>query len=651
MRAHAFAVVVLVAGGVLAPGAGAHTFQRGTEAAPTGLLMGVVVDAGDQRPVPNAEVTLGGALRTVPNTRVLTDADGRFVFMDLPAGTYTLTATKLGYADGALGRRRPLGPTQSVTLGDAERVAGLEIPLWRFAVITGRVVDEAGEPLVGIAVQVLARSVVAGRLRFVPGTVGRTDDRGIYRIASLTPGDYVVAVPSTQSSAPQSVVDLYRERMGPTPPSNPSLSREASFSGASDALFQFERGNSVVVGTTAFIPIGGRSRMVMASIPTDGRRMHVYPTQYHPSAATAADAAVVTLRSGDERSGLDVPLTLVPASRVSGVVTGPDGPLIAALSLVPDSDDLSTEAGFEVATTLSDTTGRFTFLGVPEGRHRLRALWVQVPASGGGSRGAPPPRPTQRGATPLPPRPALGGFTLWSTQMIEVGEGDVDNLAVTLSPGFRIGGHAEFVGSEEQPWPEDLRRMSATFDPADARPLVSAVVGRGQFDDEGYLSSYQLPPGRYYVRVNNVPVGWAFKSATLNGRDISNVPVMLDRDVTNLLVSFTDHPSSLSGQVHGATGVPDPTATVLIFPSETTAWLDYGSYPRRLRAVRVGREGHYDTSGLPPGEYLVVAVADEAAVNWQDPPALKSLARVATLVKLAEGESRSLLLRTSAVPR
>jgi hypothetical protein len=321
------------------------------------------------------------------------------------------------------------------------------------------------------------------------------------------------------------------------------------------------------------------------------------------------------------------------------------------LSLVPDHDDLSTDAGLETATTLSDAEGRFTFLGVPEGTHRLRAIWVQVPVGGVGARGAPPPVRPGSGAPQPPPRPALGGFTLWSTQTITVGERDLTDLSITLQHGFRIGGRAEFVGTSAPPTADEVRRMSATFDPADARPLVTATVMRGQFDNDGYLSSYQLPPGRYYVRINGVPAGWTFKSAMLNGRDLSNTPVMLDRDVTNLSITFTDAPSELAGQVHDGSGVPDSSATVLVFPADSAAWIDYGAFPRRLREIRVGRDGFYRTAGLPAGEYLVVAVAAESTANWQDPPVLKSLARVATSVVVTEGESRSVTLRTVAVPR
>src|SRR6185503_13030029 len=110
-----------------------------TPARGTGVLMGVIVDALDNRPVADAEVKLGGATPVVPNTQQLTDAEGHFVFLDLPKGTYTITATKAGYADGAVGRRRPSGLTQVLTLADGERIGDLKVPIWKYGAITGTI--------------------------------------------------------------------------------------------------------------------------------------------------------------------------------------------------------------------------------------------------------------------------------------------------------------------------------------------------------------------------------------------------------------------------------------------------------------------------------------------------------------------------------
>jgi hypothetical protein len=612
--------------------------------------MGVVLDPLDGQPVPSAQVSLGGAPPTVRTTVVLTDEDGRFVFMDLPRGAFTVTATKPGYAEGAYGRRRPMGLPQTLTLADAERIGDLKIPLWKHAAITGRIVDESAEPMVGIGVRVLRRTVVAGRRTFGPGPATRTDDRGVYRIGSLMPGDYVVVVASTQATAPESTVDTFTQlRMTPRAPTGYDFIREASFSGVSDALSLFERNRGVRVGPLTFLSTGGGVRAGTAPVPSAEGRIYVYPTRYYPATATASDAEVITLRSGEERAGVDVQLRLTPTSRVSGRVTGPEGPLTVALSIVPESSDLLTDIGLETATTLSDADGRFTFLGVPEGSHHLRAIWLSVPAGGGSSRGAPPPVRSQ--TTPATPVPALGGFTLWAARPITVGASDVDDLSITVSAGFRISGRAEFLGASARPEPTVLRRMSATIDPADGRPFVSTTVTRGQFDEQGRLSTYQLPPGRYYLRINNPPPGWTLKGAVLGGRDIANVPLTLDRDVSGLVITFTDKPSSLAGQVTATTGAPDPSATVLLFPAEPAGWTDFGALPHRLLALRVDRAGRYRAERLPPGEYLVVALPAESSADWQDPTMLQALSRVATKITLSEGDAQSLSLKTTAVRR
>jgi hypothetical protein len=637
--------VTVIAAAFLAALASAGGHAQTSATPSTGLLMGVIVDSVTEQPAANAQVVLGGAVSGVGNINVLTDAEGRFVFLDLPSGTYTLTVTKAGYADGAYGRRRPGGRTQTLALATAERIGDIKIPIWKHAVITGTIRDEFGEPMVNVPVRVLIPTVIAGRPRMAPGPVARTDDRGVYRIRSLTPGDYAVVVPSTQTTAPQSVIDQWARGRGSSPG---DLGRDLSFSGASDALNLLGRPDASIpkVGSLAFASASGNMRTAVSLRSVNGR-LFVYPTQYFPGAMSAAQATLINVRSGEERAGVDVQLRTVATSRVAGTVTGPSGPLIAAMTLVPDPSELSTDAGLETARTLSDAEGRFTFLGVPPGRYQLRAIRAEIPPNPGVSRGAPPPTP--RPATKGPPPPTLPGYTLSATQSIAVDSSDIGDLVVAVRPGFRISGRAEFSGATP-PDPELVRRMSAAFDPADARPLVTTIIGRGQFQDDGQLWSYQLTPGRYYLRINNPPIGWTLKSAMWNGRDISNVPLELDRDVDGVVITFTNRPSAVSGQVQNVAGAPDASATVLIFPAESGSWVDYGDLPPRLRAVRVDKDGRYVATGFPAGNYLVAAIAEEASAHWQDPKTLQALARVATAITLADGESRQVGLKTLTVP-
>src|SRR5204863_3700861 len=133
-------------------------------------------------------------LPTTPKGRVMTDDEGGFFFADLPPGEYFVEATKNGYAPGTYGLRRAWGLSQLVSLGEGERLSDIKLRMWKYGVIAGTVMDEAGEPVVGVAVRALIKDVVAGRTRYgnlevIPELVpsATTDDRGMFRLSQLMP--------------------------------------------------------------------------------------------------------------------------------------------------------------------------------------------------------------------------------------------------------------------------------------------------------------------------------------------------------------------------------------------------------------------------------------------------------------------------------
>lgn len=146
----------------------------------SGLLVWQVIDAGSNRPIAGAVVSLGGPAGPGGRpTAVLTGTDGRFVFRDMARGTYNVTASKPGFVSGAHGRRRPGGPAVPLAMGDGERRDDVVIRLWRHAAISGTVIDEAGERQVGVQIRAYRRGVVGGKRRFVADGAAVTDDRGV----------------------------------------------------------------------------------------------------------------------------------------------------------------------------------------------------------------------------------------------------------------------------------------------------------------------------------------------------------------------------------------------------------------------------------------------------------------------------------------
>ena len=144
----------------------------------TGLIVGQVVDGTTGAPVPEAIVRLTMPkylenLPTTPKGRVMADSEGRYFFSELPAGEYYIGAEKDGYGGGAYGQRRAVGQEPALPLGEGERRTDAKLTLWKYAVIAGTVVDEAGEPVVGVSVQALVKDFLGGRVRYGKMTTQR----------------------------------------------------------------------------------------------------------------------------------------------------------------------------------------------------------------------------------------------------------------------------------------------------------------------------------------------------------------------------------------------------------------------------------------------------------------------------------------------
>ena len=72
-----------------------------------------------------------------------TDGDGRYELKQLPAGKYTVSASRSNYVAHTLGQKRPGGVGTRIDVADGQTIAAVDFKLMRAGVITGRVVDEA----------------------------------------------------------------------------------------------------------------------------------------------------------------------------------------------------------------------------------------------------------------------------------------------------------------------------------------------------------------------------------------------------------------------------------------------------------------------------------------------------------------------------
>src|SRR6185295_5387864 len=165
----------------------------GDQTAGTAVIRGRVVSADSGTPVRRAQVRAqSGELRA--NRLVNTDSQGRFEFKDLPAGRWTLTASKAGYMTLRYGQKRSFEAGSPIEVADGQVMERADFSLPKGAAIVGRIFDEFGDPVANARLQVLRYQMVQGERRLTPAGGGaQSDDTGAYRIYGLAPGDYYVS--------------------------------------------------------------------------------------------------------------------------------------------------------------------------------------------------------------------------------------------------------------------------------------------------------------------------------------------------------------------------------------------------------------------------------------------------------------------------
>jgi protocatechuate 3,4-dioxygenase beta subunit len=590
----------------------------------TNVLVGRVVEVGTGAPVGGAIVTLTGqfnlsatsAVPTLttrgvdapPAVNVMSTASGQFAFRRLPAGLFSVATRAFGYVNSDY-------PPMVIEIQNSQRPAEVELHVWKYAAIGGRVLDERGDPVAGIPVDALHRVASGNGWLLRRARTALTDDRGEYRIAQLTPGDYVAAVLSTTTTLPQDVAALL----------DPSPANRSTFSAVSLELLQ--GGLARTYGCPTCFGSGHEGQHVDGFVlqrpgpplppAPDGRPLG-FASTYYPGTSSPDASNAVTLESGGSRADLDLVLRLAPTVSVSGVLTGPDGPMAhVVLTLATHGTDLYDLDPPGVATAITDARGVFRFLAVVPGDYTLSS------------------------ALPMLTSEATGeGRPLWVTQPLSVGDTGVAGLTLAMQPGVRMSGHVEFksaAGLVNRP----SQRHVLNLQPLNAltwRTIPAVVQADGTFRSAGD------PPGRYILNASSPP-GWFWQATTLAGRPVLDETVDLtSSELSGIILTFRETTNRVSGRVTDGSGAPDPNAAVIVFPADSNAWHEGVFTSRRERKVRASSAGSYDVTTLAPGDYYVAAVDADAALNWQEPRFLERLVAGATKVTLGAEDQRSVPL-------
>ena len=585
------------------------------------IIRGVVVSA-DERPQPirRAVVTLGGL---APNGRtVITGDDGRFEFSSLPAGQYSVTATKAAYLRAPFGATRPGRPGTPVVVS-ADQVVEIRIVMARGAVVTGTVRDSDGQPLAGARIAVIDVHDPAGFDRaFSSAQFVVTDDRGMYRAFGLSPTDYVVVAVRDAAGAGE----IGRRTMA-----------------ESDRLMaEFQRRSGR--------PMPGASPPTPPPPPPS----FTFAPTYFPGTPALRDAARIRVAAGEVRDGLDFVAGAVPVARITGTISG-DVRNLAAVRMAMVLDGVRSPVAPGTAPVLSqppDAQGRFSYSNVAPGRYRIIARATRGDAE-------PARLPTGGGAVSSSSSgsgvPPAAGEQLYAFADVEVFGQDVA-LAFALQPGSTMTGRVRFEGDTPLP-PNVLSTLRLSISPPGGTyastsgntTITNTFTGAAgvSVGADGSFEVRNIGPG---VAALTIPLAsslsshWWLRSAMAGNLDLADAPfeVVLGTDFRDVVVTLSDKRTELSGTLQTPTGQPAPDYFILVFPESPTLRVA-GS--RRIQAVRPATDGRFVIANLPAGAYLLAAMTDVMPNEWNDPKFLERVAPAGVKVSLAGGDKKTQDLR------
>ena len=245
--------------------------------------------------------------------RATTDAEGRYRLANVPPGRYQLAPMAPAYVvkDTSWSGWPPGRP---VTVAPGENMEDVDFRLARGGVITGRVTDAAGRPVVAEHVQITPVDKQQEAGTWFGSTRNVTDDRGVYRLYGLAAGRYYVSIGRDKESS--------------------------------------------------MVHVGGPNRY--------------YRRTYHPAATDVAQAQVVEVRPGEEAKDVDIvaapaATTFKAAGRIVSAETGQPVPdvMFACGALRKGEKSVG---GYGMTGVRTNARGEFTVEGLAPGRYAVFAV-------------------------------------------------------------------------------------------------------------------------------------------------------------------------------------------------------------------------------------------------------------------------------------
>ncbi len=317
-----------------------------------------------------------------------------------------------------------------------------------------------------------------------------------------------------------------------------------------------------------------------------------YAETYYPGVYDASRAAALEVKGGEEIDNINFRITPGHGVRVSGVVKGSE----------KESMDvrLSPKSGWHFGLekmAMANAKGEFSFGGVLPGAYVLQAqTWEREKRTS-------------------------------ATQIIEVGDSDLENIQMVLGERPDIFGRVKIEGKLA----DETGRIHVILVPEDGPQYSPGEPGT--IDEKLSFKLKGYDEGDYRVNLWGLPEDAYVKSVMSGTQEALVEPLHISGQVKPLEIVISANGAHVEGTVSDAEGKPFTAARVVLVPDET--------HRERREFYGIGstdQYGKFSLKGVRPGSYTLYAWDKIEEGAYMDPEFLKIYAEKGKSVKVGEGD-------------
>ena len=322
----------------------------------------------------------------------------------------------------------------------------------------------------------------------------------------------------------------------------------------------------------------------------------VYVKSFYPNAADVTKSIPVSVRIGDELSGIDIEIQAVAPLKVSGQVIStlparePNGrgvvaaPAATLMLLRRDSsipDDATARAVGTVG--LNGSTGKFEVSGILPGNYDLYARIMDPRGSAG---------------------PGGGGVFAWGRTPLDISNRDVEGLTIGVHASVDVNGVVTTGGGS---LPSTFASVRIVLQPAGSTAKIPQYLGvANKVQTPKADGSFTVPAvaeGNYRVHVLGLPSNAYVADIRQNTTSVYDSGILIgDKTPEPLEILLSTNGGTVQGTVYTSDKKAVPFATVALVPS-----LEHRQNTELFKTVTSDSLGQFAISGVRPNDYKLLA--------------------------------------------